>query len=191
VAHEKFDVTRLERLNDERRFDVLPPDVMWTALGDPSPRTIVDIGAGTGLFARRFAELAPASEVYLVDSSATMFDWLMANMPEALRDRLHPVLAEESKVPLPDATADLAVMIHLHHELAEPLDSYREVLRLLRPGGQLLVVDWAPGDGVAGPPQHIRVSAQDAAALLGEARFASVVVHEGLTQDWLITAVRP
>ena len=191
MAFEKFDVSKLERLNDERRFDVLSPDVMWSALGDPSPLAIIDIGAGTGLFARRFAALAPAAQVYAADSSATMVDWMVENVPEDLRSRLHPVLAGEATVPLPDATADLVVMIHLHHELADPLASYREALRLLRPGGQLLVVDWAPSEGPAGPPQHIRVTAEDAAAMLREAGFASVTAHPLLTQDSLLTAARP
>jgi ubiquinone/menaquinone biosynthesis C-methylase UbiE len=191
VDHEKFDVTRLERLNDERRFDVLPPAVMWSALGDPDPLTIVDIGAGTGLFARRFAELAPSAQIYAVDSAATMVEWMLAHVPASVGDRFHPLLAEESVVPLADAAADLVVMIHVHHELADPPASYREALRLLRPGGQVLVVDWAPGDQPFGPPQRIRASDEAIATMLEDAGFNSVTTHAGLVQDSLLTAVRP
>ena len=191
MVHEKFDVTKLERLNDEKRFDVLPPDVMWSALGDPDPLTIVDIGAGTGLFARRFAELAPAAHVYAVDASATMVEWMLAHVPAGAEDRFHPVLAEETVVPLADATADLVVMIHVHHEFADPPASYRDALRVLRPGGQLLVVDWAPGGEPFGPPQHIRASAQAIAAMLQSVGFSSVRTHAVLSHDSLLTAARP
>ena len=67
MPHEKFDIAKLEELNDPRRFEHLPPEVMWSALGNPRPRTIVDIGAGTGLFSCCFADLAPDSVVYAVD----------------------------------------------------------------------------------------------------------------------------
>src|ERR1035437_9566910 len=57
VPHEKFDASRLGRLDDETRFEYLNPEVMWGAAGQPDPAVIVDIGAGTGLFARRFARM--------------------------------------------------------------------------------------------------------------------------------------
>jgi ubiquinone/menaquinone biosynthesis C-methylase UbiE len=191
VAYEKFDVKKLERLNDEARFGVLQPDVMWQALGDPDPLAIVDIGAGTGLFARRFAEMASQAQVYAVDAAPVMVDWMLDNMPESLRGRLHPVLGQETTVPLTSGEADLVVMIHLHHELAEPLSSYREALRLLRPGGQILVVDWAQGDDPTGPPQHIRASADLMTRMLEDAGFEVVVTHQGLPKDSMLTARKP
>jgi ubiquinone/menaquinone biosynthesis C-methylase UbiE len=188
---EKFDVTRLERLNDEARFDVVRPEFLWSALGDPQPSTIVDIGAGTGLFARRFSQLAPDARVLAVDSSPVMVEWMASNLPAEFESRVIPLLSQESVVPLPDAEADLVVMIHLHHELADPLASYREAFRLLRPGGQVLVVDFTPEAGPGGPPLHIRATGEQIAAALVEAGFAGVVSHPGLPKDSVLTATRP
>jgi len=33
MAHQKFDVSKIERLEDVARFESLDPDVMWAALG--------------------------------------------------------------------------------------------------------------------------------------------------------------
>lgn len=190
MSHYKFDVSKIERLNDEGRFDSLIPEVMWAALGSPSPRAIVDIGAGTGLFARRFAGLAPDAIVYAVDTEPQMIRWIVEHPDSATGERIRPVLSEESRIPLSDGSVDLAVMINLHHELEDPAASYREAARLLAVGGQILVVDWAPGDTAGGPPQHVRVSADEIGRMLEDAGFTGVTAHSGLPKHSLVTATR-
>lgn len=191
MPHHKFDISRLERLNDSGRFESLPPDVMWQALGNPSPKTIVDVGAGTGLFACQFADRAPEAQVYAVDTEPTMVRWMLEHRPLHLCDRLHPLIGRESAIPLGSGEADLAVMINLHHELVDPRSTYREVLRILRIGGQLLVVDWTPGDEPDGPPQSIRASAESIEGMLSSAGFEPVTIHPDLPRHSLITASKP
>ncbi len=188
MAHQKFDVAKIERLEDEARFESLDPDVMWAALGSPSPGAIVDIGAGTGLFSRRFAAMAPGAIVYAVDTVPEMLRWIDEHPDPAVSDRILPVLSEEARIPLPDDGVDLAIMINLHHELVDPAASYRDALRLLRPGGQLLVVDWSPGNTEGGPPQHIRATAQQIIGLLENAGFVDASAHPGLPQHSIVTA---
>jgi len=188
MAHQKFDVSKIERLEDVARFESLDPDVMWAALGSPSPRVIVDIGAGTGLFARRFAAMAPDATVFAADTAPVMLNWIDEHPDPVVGDRIRPLLAEESKVPLADDSADLAIMINLHHELIDPAASYREALRLLRPGGQLLVVDWAPGNMEGGPPQHIRATPGQIIGLLKSAGFVEAAAHAGLPKHSIVTA---
>lgn len=189
--HLKFDVSKLERLNDSGRLETIIPGVMWEALGRPQPRVIVDIGAGTGLFASVFARLAPDAVVYAADMEPAMIEWMRSNRPEVEAGRIVPVLSEEVPVPLETAAADLVVMINLHHELADRPASYREALRLLAPQGQLLVVDWAPVDSPSGPPQRVRATAEEATAVMLEAGFTDVTSHPGLPYAWLVTGVRP
>jgi SAM-dependent methyltransferase len=191
MAHEKFEVADLERLNDEGRFKIMPPEVMWRALGDPNPKAIVDIGAGTGLFSCRFAELAPDAEVYAIDIEPSMVRWMVEHRPAHLCRRLHPLLGKEATVPLGTGEADLVVMMNLHHELADPDANYREALRLLDVGGQILVVDWAPGAQGEKPPQHIRASPELIAEALSVAGFESVTVHPDLPSHSMLTAIRP
>ncbi len=191
MAHLKFDLAKMERLNDEGRFDSIKPEVIWAAIGITDPRVIVDIGAGTGLFAVRFAQMAPGAIVYAADLEPSMVEWMRANRPEVAEGRIVPVLADETAVPLDDGVADVAIMINLHHELADPFESYREALRLLRPDGRLAVVDWTDADTPKGPPRHIRVSAEHIAAMLREAGFAEVAAWGGLEWHSLVTATKP
>lgn len=191
MPHLKFDIAKIARLDDVGRFDDLDPDVMWEALGSPKPDAIVDIGAGTGMFARRFAGLAPEATVFAVDTEQRMLDWIAEHPDPVVDDRLRPVLSEESTVPLPDGSADLVVMINLHHELADPASTYAEARRVLRPGGQVLLVDWAPIETPKGPPQQVRASAEDLAGRLAAAGFMAVTVHPPLPWHSLLTARAP
>ncbi len=190
MAHLKFDITRLERLNDAGRFEQLDPDRMWEALGSPRPSAIVEIGAGTGLFSARFAELAPGAVVYAVDAEPAMVQWMLENREGVAEGRIVPVLSSESSIPLPSATADVVVMINVHHELADPDATYREGARLLKPGGRMLVVDWAPRETPKGPPQSVRASAETLEATLASAGMCDVVVHPDLEWHHMLTACR-
>jgi len=188
VAHLKFDLARLERLNDPGRFETLPPQAMWDALGRPDVERVVEVGAGTGLFAGAFAALAPRSTIWAADLEDVMVDWMRAHRPEVAEGRVVPLKAEETRVPLPDAWADLVYMINLHHELAEPEASYREALRLTRPGGHLLIVDWAARETPKGPPQAVRVRAADLTALVESVGYRDVRQHDVLPWHTMITA---
>ena len=171
MPYEKFDVTKLERLNDPARLEYLDPKVIWDAAGVNNASTIVEVGAGTGVFACKFAEYAPDADIYAVDVEPTMVRWMIENRPESLCHRFHPTLSSENSIPLPTGEADLLVMVNVHHELADPTSSYREALRLLRIGGKVVIADWAPGSTEGGPPQRVRVSAEQIAGLLGKVGF--------------------
>lgn len=190
MAHLKFDIAKLEKLNDPGRFDTLKPDVMWDALDCSSPGVVVEIGAGTGMFAERFAEFAPAAVVYAVDLEQTMIDWMRDNRPLVADGRIVPVLAEETRVPLDGGIADAVFMINLHHELAEPDQTYAEAFRLLKPGGRLLAVDWAPTDTPRGPSQAVRVSVKQAERVARGAGFSEIESHDGLPWHWMVTGSR-
>ena len=192
MAHMKFDIAKLEKLNDPGRFETLPPPVFWRALGAPSGAcSLVELGAGTGLFAVAFAALAPNAVIFAVDTAPEMLAWMRANRPEVAARRVVPVLATETRVPLEDGIADAVYMINLHHELAEPEATYAEAYRLLEPGGRLLVVDWADRDTPKGPPREMRVSADGLSRVLEGAGFAEVNIDEtALPWHVMATAVR-
>lgn len=191
MPHEKFDVAHLERLNDRSRLDDTPPAILWEALGNPSPDTIVEIGAGTGLFACSFADLAPTATVYAADIEPSAVRWMIEHRAPSMCARLKPILSRETAVPLPTGEADIVAMINLHHELMDPVESYREALRIARIGGQLLVVDWAPDSSELGPPQHVRSTAEQIAEVARTVGFDDIAIHPGLRHHSVVTARKP
>lgn len=193
MAHLKFDIAKLEKLNDPARFESLPPDTFLPALGLPEgPSVVVEIGAGTGLFAEAFADRAPQATVYVADIADEAIEWMRANRRGVAEGRIVPVRSGETRVPLGDALADAVYMINLHHELADPHGSYAEAFRMLKPGGRLLVVDWAARETPKGPPLAVRAVSDVLATVIGGAGFADVIVDDSaLPWHIMATARRP
>lgn len=190
MAHLKFDLAKLERLNDPGRFETLIPDVMWRALAVDDPDVIVEIGAGTGVFSARFAQMAPRATIYAADIAPQMVEWMTANRSEVAAGVVVPVLADETAVPLPDEVADAVITINLHHELAEPVATYAEAARLLRPGGRILVADWAARETPKGPPMAVRATEEQLRSALEAAGFDDIRADDRLPHHSLLTGTR-
>lgn len=189
MAGFKFDPAKIARLDDPARLDQLRPDLMWQALGSPQPAVVVEIGAGTGLMAEAFSRLAPDAVVYAADTEPAMLEWIgRVRAGLVAQGRIVPVLASETRVPLPDGLADIVAMVNLQHELDDPEATYRDAVRLLAPGGRLLVADWAKRETPNGPPVAIRVAAAEIESLMAAVGLSDITDHEGLEQHTLITA---
>ncbi len=107
MAH-RFDPAKLDRLNDVGRLDDLVPEEMWAAFGVADARVAVEIGAGTGMFAREFSERMPAGGVlYAVDSEPVMLDWMSEHLPDDVERRIAIVSGDAAEVPLGDGIANL------------------------------------------------------------------------------------
>lgn len=67
------------------------------------------------------------------------------------------VLSSESSVPVPDASFDGITLFFVAHEVDELPHFLKEMYRILRPKGQLIVVDFDP-DSSVGPPANHRLA---------------------------------
>jgi ubiquinone/menaquinone biosynthesis C-methylase UbiE len=194
LVAEKFDPSRLDRLNNPGRTRYMDIGLMWKGFGVESPRSVVDIGAGTGFFAVRFAPLlAPGGTVHACDTSRFMVDWMRANLGPAQLQAVAPRQVEEARIDLPDGSADLVTMINVFHELADPVATLREARRLLRPGAPAAVIDWKNEDTSFdgerhGPPPARRVSPAAIRAALGEAGFTDIRALDSLPLHTFLVA---
>ena len=107
---------------------------------------VADIGAGTGYYARRMAPLVGSGEgggvVYAVDVQPEMIQMLSDLAKKANLTNIKPVLASTQEVNLPDASIDLAIMVDVYHELEFPYEVMQNVVRALKPGGRVVVVEY-------------------------------------------------
>lgn len=106
----------------------------------PREWTIVDLGCGTGEI---LTHLAPAvAHVIGVDREPGM----LAVARERLAAHPHVAILEGAleRVPLPDASADAALLVLVLHHLPEPAAALSEARRILAPAGRLVVVDMLP-----------------------------------------------
>ena len=104
----------------------------------------VDLGTGTGRMLEMFAPLA--DEAIGIDLSREMLSFARANLGQAGLDHVQVRQGEISRLTLPDASADLITLHQVLHFVADPAKAIAEAVRLLRPGGRLVVADFASHD---------------------------------------------
>lgn len=103
-----------------------PPEAARWMVGD-TPRTILELGAGTGIFTRVLEALGHA--VIAVEPDADMRALLAAG---STRVETHP--GEAESIPLPDGSVDAVVTAQAHWWF-DPARAYAEIARVIRPGG--------------------------------------------------------
>lgn len=98
---------------------------------------VADVGAGTGYMSIGLAPLV--SHVYVLDGSPAMLEIARKNLRDFTNVEFQ--VADGLSLPLPDQSLDAAFAnMYLHHCL-EPLKAIQEMVRVLRPGGRLVITD--------------------------------------------------
>jgi len=118
--------------------------VAETALASPHPATaVLDVGTGTGKLAQVMLEAAPAARVVGVDFTYGM----LRVAPRGLR----LAAADALRLPFSDGEFDAIVSAFVVRNLADVPRGVMEQVRVLRPGGRLVVLETTPG-----PPGVLR-----------------------------------
>jgi SAM-dependent methyltransferase len=114
------------------------------------PRTVVDVGAGTGTGSRALARRFPASDVVAIDRSALMLERIRAAaLEQGLADRLRVVQADLDDAwpaigPVDggvDGGVDIVWAALSLHEVTDPDRVFRDIYAALDPGGLLVVIE--------------------------------------------------
>jgi ubiquinone/menaquinone biosynthesis C-methylase UbiE len=115
---------------DGKRYDRVEKSLLSRALGDLQPGTLLEVGCGTGHFARLFAELGFV--VVGVDISAPML-----SVAQRLDSDVEYVLADACSLPFQDDSFDVVAFVTTLEFLNRPLNALAEALRV---GRKLLLV---------------------------------------------------
>ncbi len=111
-------------------------------IGDRPVTDYLDIGTGTG---RLLELIAPrADRAVGIDLSREMLAVARANLDRAGLRNCTVRQADLYQLPLPGDSVDLVTMHQVLHFLDQPAEAVAEAARVLRPGGQVLIVDFAP-----------------------------------------------
>ncbi|MGD1019399.1 MAG: class I SAM-dependent methyltransferase [Verrucomicrobiia bacterium] len=108
-------------------------------LGLSTASGLVDIGCGNGAFSIAAAQRYPSCRVWAFDALESAVSECRAKAGDLLRANLSVGMAWAHSIPLGDAIADRALFRSVLHHLAEPPLVYREIGRLLKPAGLLVL----------------------------------------------------
>ncbi|HRH96968.1 MAG TPA: methyltransferase domain-containing protein [Prosthecobacter sp.] len=105
--------------------------------------TMADIGAGTGLFTLHFAQaVGENGKVYAVEIAKNFLEHIKARASKASASNVQTILGTERSVELPEASIDLAFICDVYHHFEYPQATLATLHKALKPGGELVLIDF-------------------------------------------------
>jgi ubiquinone/menaquinone biosynthesis C-methylase UbiE len=159
-------------------FDLIDADLLFRKLALNTDDVILDLGCGRGNYS-----FAAAGHIHKTGAIHAVDLWAEGVAAVAARAReegcqqiqAHHVDASNA-LPLTDNSVDLCLMATVLHDLVvagKDSGALAEIVRVLKPGGQLAIVEFEKIDGPPGPPRHVRLAPADVEALLAPHGFSA------------------
>jgi len=105
--------------------------------------TVLDVGAGSGYFSLPIAKRLDVRKVICLDLSDEMLNRLERMAKKSgVREKIQTLKGNASSIQLDDGSVDLAVSHGVFHELANPAAVLREIRRVLKPKGWVVITDF-------------------------------------------------
>lgn len=127
------------------------------ALGLKAGMVVADVGAGKGQLTLALAgTVGPGGRVFSTEIDPDRLKGLRAMLAEGKLRNVTIVGAKPRDTGLPAGCCDAIVLRRVYHHVTEPAETNASLLRALRPGGLLAVIDFPPpffaGRGSLGVP---------------------------------------
>jgi predicted methyltransferase len=179
-------------LEDPERDAYQKPDEVLKALDLRPGEVVADIGSGSGYFTLRFARaVGETGRVYAVDVSPDMIRHLNRRLRDAGLRNVVTILSDPDDPLLADASVDRVVIVDTWHHIQDQPSYLLLLKRMLRPGGQVIHIDFKKQDLPVGPPPGMKIAREDLVKQMEDAGFRLAAEHAFLPyQYFLVFAVR-
>src|ERR1044072_7344927 len=113
--------------------------LQWLGLRDGM--SLLELGGGPGFITGQLLEMLPNGSVTVVERGPVLIERAKAYLADKGGDRLRIIEGSVMNMNPPDASFDLAVGRLIFQYSVDPVGADRETLRVLKPGGKLVISD--------------------------------------------------
>lgn len=142
----------VQRLEGESREVFVHRHKVAAALDLRPGQAVADVGAGTGLYVPFLASrVGSTGKVYAVDISAPFIEHIRRKAKESGLTQVEAVLGTERSIALPPRSVDMVFTSDAYHHFIHYREMLASMREALRPGGQLIVMDFDIGSSAINP----------------------------------------
>jgi predicted methyltransferase len=167
----------------DRRHDIL------TALNLRPGMAVADVGAGTGFFAMMFAEaVGQRGLVYAVDITPEFVEDIRMQASGLGRRNVRGIVNTARSAMLPANSVDLVFTSDTYHHFEYPHSMLESIHAALRPGGELVVVDFKRIPGFSHPwvLGHVRAGEETVRAEIEAAGFELIERNDFMQTQYFL-----
>ncbi len=180
----------LRDLDSPARDEYQKPAQVVEALKLTPGMAVVDLGAGSGYFTRRFAEVVGAEgTIYAVDVEREMLAYVERSLSQrTARAKVELILASPEDPKLPPASADLIFLCNVYHHLEERTAYFTRLMPALRPGGRVAIIDFYHDErsGNVGFPRRHLVARETVIEEMARAGYRLAREHRFLPRQYFL-----
>lgn len=176
----------IEKFEIESREVFAKREEIAKVLGIKPGATIADIGAGTGIFTRLFADkVGPSGQVLAVDIAENFLEHVNKINRETGRKNVQTVLCTADDTKLPEGTVDVAYICDTYHHFEFPFKTMTSLHKALKPGGRVFMVDFKRIEGETSDwtMKHVRAGQEVFEKEILSCGFRKVKEHSELLKD--------
>ena len=174
-------------LENPKRDAYQKPDEVMAALGLRQGEIVADIGSGSGYFTLRLAQaVGPSGRVYGVDVSPDMIVHLNRRLRDLGVRNVTTILAAPDDPFLPDAAIDRFFFCDVWHHVDDQPKYLASMKRMLKPGGQVVMIDFHKKPLPVGPPLEMKIAREDLVAQMQKHGYKLVKEHTFLPHQYFI-----
>jgi predicted methyltransferase len=167
----------------DRRHDIL------AALALRPGMAVADVGAGTGFFVKMFAKtVGPNGLVYAVDITPSFVEDIRTWADGMGHRNVRGIVNTARSAKLPAASVDLVFTRDTYHHFEYPQSMLASLHQALRPGGELVIVDFKRIPGVSHPwvLGHVRAGEETVVAEVEGAGFELIERNDFMQTQYFL-----
>ena len=174
-------------LEDPQRDAYQKPREVLNALGIKPGEVIADIGAGSGYFTFQLArQVSETGRVYAVDINPDMIIYINRRIRDNETRNVVTILAPPDDPLVPNASVDRFFVCDTWHHI-ERQDVYLALMKkALKPGGQVIMIDFQKKELPVGPPLNMKIARQDLVRQMDQNGFVLLQEHTFLPYQYFL-----